>query len=140
MTTLSICSPTASLNNRFDAVLEALGSDPEWVLNRITPGKINLGSLGDIEACVSQLIEVVSSSDLCPNRVIARVSAAAAAVLRRSAAAVAERMEAVAARPLAGERKPAAVRRQAVALRLAETCRGDSAGRLRNRLRGRRPV
>ncbi|MGI9164585.1 MAG: hypothetical protein ACR2JI_16940 [Mycobacterium sp.] len=41
---------------RFDAVLEALESDPEWVLNRVTPGKIILGSLGDIEAGVRQLI------------------------------------------------------------------------------------
>lgn len=46
----------ADLAARFDAVLEALESDPEWVLNRVTPGKIILGSLGDIEAGVRQLI------------------------------------------------------------------------------------
>jgi len=46
----------ADLADRFDAVLEALESDPEWVLNRVTPGKIILGSLGDIEAGVRQLI------------------------------------------------------------------------------------
>ncbi len=46
----------ADLGNRFDIVLEALESDPEWVLNRATPGKIILGSLGDIEAGVRQLM------------------------------------------------------------------------------------
>ncbi|NLE78326.1 MAG: hypothetical protein GX610_01895 [Rhodococcus sp.] len=44
------------LEERFDAVLEALESDPEWVLNRAVPGKILLGNLGDIEAGVRQLI------------------------------------------------------------------------------------
>ena len=37
----------ADLGKRFDIVLEALESDPDWVLNRATPGKIILGSLGD---------------------------------------------------------------------------------------------
>ena len=46
----------ADLSDRFDAVLEALESDPEWVLNRVTPGKIILGSLGDIETGVRQMI------------------------------------------------------------------------------------
>lgn len=46
----------ADLAERFDAVLEALESDPEWVLNRAVPGKILLGSLGDIEVGVRQLI------------------------------------------------------------------------------------
>ena len=46
----------ADLASRFDAVLEALESDPEWVLNRAVPGKILLGSLGDIEVGVRQLI------------------------------------------------------------------------------------
>ncbi|WP_343572869.1 hypothetical protein [Mycobacterium sp.] len=46
----------ADLASRFDAVLEALESDPDWVLNRVTPGKIILGSLGDIEAGVRQLM------------------------------------------------------------------------------------
>jgi len=46
----------ADLGKRFDIVLEALESDPDWVLNRATPGKIILGSLGDIEAGVRQLM------------------------------------------------------------------------------------
>jgi hypothetical protein len=46
----------ADLRHRFDAVLEALESDPEWVLNRAVPGKILLGSLGDIEVGIRQLI------------------------------------------------------------------------------------
>ncbi|MGH3674459.1 MAG: nucleotidyl transferase AbiEii/AbiGii toxin family protein [Mycobacterium sp.] len=46
----------ADLNERFDAVLEALETDPEWVLNRAVPGKILLGSLGDIEVGIRQLI------------------------------------------------------------------------------------
>lgn len=46
----------ADLADRFDAVLEALESDPDWILNRATPGKIILGSLGDIETGVRQMI------------------------------------------------------------------------------------
>jgi hypothetical protein len=46
----------SDLRDRFDAVLEALEREPDWVLNRATPGKIILGSLGDIEAGVRQLI------------------------------------------------------------------------------------
>lgn len=46
----------ADLSERFDAVIEALESDPDWVLNRATPGKIILGSLGDIETGVRQII------------------------------------------------------------------------------------
>ncbi|WP_102144889.1 hypothetical protein [Mycobacterium hubeiense] len=46
----------ADLTHRFDAVLEALDSDPEWVLNRAVPGKILLGSLGEIEVGIRQLI------------------------------------------------------------------------------------
>lgn len=46
----------ADLATRFDIVLEALESDPDWVLNRATPGKIILGSLGDIEAGIRQLM------------------------------------------------------------------------------------
>jgi hypothetical protein len=46
----------ADLTQRFDAVLEALESDPEWVLNRAVPGKVLLGSLGDIEVGIRQLI------------------------------------------------------------------------------------
>ena len=45
----------ADLSDRFDAVLEALESDPDWILNRATPGKIILGSLGDIDTGIRQL-------------------------------------------------------------------------------------
>lgn len=41
---------------RFDMVLEALEREPEWVTNRVVPGKIVLGSLGGIEAGVRQMI------------------------------------------------------------------------------------
>jgi len=44
------------LRERFDAVLEALESEGEWVTNRVTYGKIILGQIGDIEAGVRQLI------------------------------------------------------------------------------------
>jgi hypothetical protein len=44
------------LRDRFDVVLEALESEGEWVTNRVRPGKIILGQLGDIEAGVRQLI------------------------------------------------------------------------------------
>lgn len=46
----------ADLAQRFDAVLGALEADPDWVLNRAVPGKILLGSLGEIEAGIRQLI------------------------------------------------------------------------------------
>lgn len=46
----------ADLAGRFDAVLDALEADPDWVLNRVTPGKIILGSLGDIETGVRQMV------------------------------------------------------------------------------------
>lgn len=46
----------ADLNARFDAVLDAIESTDGWVTNRITPGKIILGELGDIESGVRQLI------------------------------------------------------------------------------------
>lgn len=46
----------ADLRDRFDMVLDALEADPEFVFNRATPGKIILGSLGDIEVGVRQLI------------------------------------------------------------------------------------
>ena len=46
----------ADLSSRFDAVLDALEREPEWVTNRVRPGKIILGSLGDIEAGVRQMI------------------------------------------------------------------------------------
>lgn len=44
------------LAERFDAVIDALDDEPEWVMNRTTPGKIILGRLGGIEAGVRQLI------------------------------------------------------------------------------------
>ncbi|WP_166982979.1 nucleotidyl transferase AbiEii/AbiGii toxin family protein [Paramicrobacterium fandaimingii] len=44
------------LRDRFDAVLDALERDGDFVLNRATPGKIILGELGGIEAGVRQLI------------------------------------------------------------------------------------
>lgn len=47
---------TADLSERFDMVLEALESEGEWVTNRVRPGKIILGRLGDIEAGVRQMI------------------------------------------------------------------------------------
>ena len=47
------------LRERFDAVLEALEADPEWITNRVTPGKIILGQLGGIEAGVRQMIRTV---------------------------------------------------------------------------------
>lgn len=46
----------ADLRDRFDIVLEALESEGEWVTNRVRPGKIILGQLGDIEAGVRQMI------------------------------------------------------------------------------------
>ncbi|MQA63389.1 MAG: hypothetical protein GEU86_18305 [Actinophytocola sp.] len=44
------------LRGRFDMVLEALESEGEWVTNRVRPGKIILGQLGDIEAGVRQMM------------------------------------------------------------------------------------
>lgn len=44
------------LQDRFDIVLEALESEGEWVTNRVVPGKLVLGRLGEIEAGVRQLI------------------------------------------------------------------------------------
>jgi diaminopimelate decarboxylase len=44
------------LSDRFDIVLEALESEGEWVTNRVQPGKIILGQLGDVEAGVRQMI------------------------------------------------------------------------------------
>ncbi len=38
------------LSDRFDAVLEAVEATDGWVTNRVTPGKIILGELGDIES------------------------------------------------------------------------------------------
>jgi hypothetical protein len=44
------------LSERFDAVLEAIEATDGWVTNRVTPGKIILGELGDVESGVRQLI------------------------------------------------------------------------------------
>ncbi len=44
------------LRDRFDVVLDALESEGEWVTNRVVPGKIILGQLGDIKAGVRQMI------------------------------------------------------------------------------------
>ncbi len=49
----------ADLNARFDAVLDAIEATDGWVTNRVTPGRIILGELGDIEAGVRQLIRNV---------------------------------------------------------------------------------
>lgn len=46
----------ADLRQRFDIVLEALESERDWVTNRVQPGKLILGRLGDIEAGVRQMI------------------------------------------------------------------------------------
>lgn len=46
----------ADLRDRFDVVLEALESEGEWVTNRVVPGKVILGQLGNIEAGVRQMI------------------------------------------------------------------------------------
>jgi hypothetical protein len=46
----------SDLRDRFDLVLEALESEGEWVTNRVRPGKVILGRLGDIEAGVRQMI------------------------------------------------------------------------------------
>lgn len=46
----------ADLKERFEVVLEALESEGDWVTNRVQPGKLILGQLGDIEAGVRQMI------------------------------------------------------------------------------------
>ncbi|MEX2393722.1 MAG: hypothetical protein WD826_04500, partial [Actinomycetota bacterium] len=46
----------ADLRERFDLILEALESEGDWVTNRVQPGKLILGRLGDIEAGVRQMI------------------------------------------------------------------------------------
>jgi hypothetical protein len=49
----------ADLRERFDVVLDALESEGEWVTNRVQPGKLILGRLGDIEAGVRQMIRTL---------------------------------------------------------------------------------
>lgn len=46
----------ADLRERFDVILEAIESEGDWATNRVVPGKLILGSLGDIEAGVRQMI------------------------------------------------------------------------------------
>src|SRR6267154_2813535 len=46
----------ADLSARFDAVLDAVEATDGWVTNRVTPGKMILGELADIETGVRQLI------------------------------------------------------------------------------------
>lgn len=46
----------SDLRERFDAVLEALEADPDFVFNMAVPGKVILGSLGEIEVGVRQLL------------------------------------------------------------------------------------
>jgi hypothetical protein len=46
----------ADLRERFDLVLDAIERSDGWVTNRVVPGKIILGELGDIEAGVRQMI------------------------------------------------------------------------------------
>lgn len=46
------------LRDRFDLVLDALEADPQFVLNRLTPGKIILGQLDGVEVGIRQLIRV----------------------------------------------------------------------------------
>jgi hypothetical protein len=46
----------ADLAGRFEAILEAIEATDGWVTNRVMPGKIVLGALGDVESGVRQLI------------------------------------------------------------------------------------
>jgi len=46
----------SDLDQRFEQVLDAIEATEGWVTNRIVPGKIILGALGDIEAGVRQMI------------------------------------------------------------------------------------
>lgn len=45
-----------NLHERFTAILEALEADPEYVINRVTPGKIILGQHNGIEYGIRQMI------------------------------------------------------------------------------------
>jgi hypothetical protein len=46
----------ADLADRFEMVLEAVEEDEGWATNRVTPGKVILGSLDGIETGVRQMI------------------------------------------------------------------------------------
>ena len=45
----------SDLSERFDAVLDTIEATDGWVTNRVVPGKLILGELGDIETGVRQL-------------------------------------------------------------------------------------
>jgi len=45
-----------NLADRYDAVLDAVESEDGWVTNRLVPGKLILGQIGDIETGVRQMI------------------------------------------------------------------------------------
>lgn len=49
----------ADLRDRYELILDALEREAGWVTNRVRPGKIILGEIGDIEAGVRQLIRTV---------------------------------------------------------------------------------
>ena len=49
----------ADLGDRFEMVLDALEADDGWATNRVTPGKVILGSLDGIESGVRQMIRRV---------------------------------------------------------------------------------
>ncbi len=51
------------LRDRFDSVLDAVESDPEWVTNRVRPGKIIMGELGDIETGIQPAHPARSTRD-----------------------------------------------------------------------------
>lgn len=46
----------ADLRERFEIVLDAVEAEGDWVTNRVQPGKVILGRLGDIEAGVRQMV------------------------------------------------------------------------------------
>lgn len=45
----------SDLSERFDAVLDAVEATEGWVTNRLVPGKLILGEIGDIETGIRQL-------------------------------------------------------------------------------------
>lgn len=46
----------ADLMARFEIVLDALENDDAWATNRLVPGKVILGNLGDVEIGVRQMV------------------------------------------------------------------------------------
>ncbi|MGW6422609.1 hypothetical protein ACWF82_08030 [Nocardia sp. NPDC055053] len=75
-------------------VLDAIESEGEWVTNRVRPGKLILGRLGDIEAGVRQLIrarpletaivELPSGRELCVPTVAETLRIKAFLIVRRN--------------------------------------------------------